>query len=782
MAEVLGGNTARVERDGNGLPGTGLMRWGFAPILVLFVFIAVFAVRSIHSSIEGARWVDHTHALRVAIGELNTAYYRVRVPWRNFMIHGDAASLAEFNREAGSLPSIFNALQSHALDNPAQQNRLRAIERFLLQDLGAMSASVTKRMAGGIDDPVAEITRVMAQELWRHEISQLIFDVQAQEENLLAERRAQWESDARLAYVVIIGGNIAGFVMLIAIFVLLQRENRTRHAAQESMRRYSDEIKDLYNNSPCGYHSLDVDGMFVRINDTELAWLGYGREEIVGRRKFPELLTAESAARFVRWFPKFKQTGRAVDLEYDLVRRDGSIFPVSLSASAVRDAAGNYLMSRSTMFDITERRRAELALRRSEEDMRLLQTATLAISQAQDADAAFAVLIGKACDFVGWSYGQAWLPAADGARLLLGPAWYSRTREFAEFRRRNEALGTATPEGLLNQVWTSKRPCAEWHLTPDPRYARRRPLMLEAGFRAWMGVPVLAGEEVIAVIEFFHNASHEPDERILQVASILATQLGPVIQRKRAEDEVRSLNEELRRSAERLEATNRELESFSYSVSHDLRAPLRAIDGFSRMLEEDYAGKLDGDARRYIGVVRENAQKMGRLIDDLLEFSRLGRKPLSVSAVDMTALVREIVEKLDPPEGRPLPEVEVRQLPAAACDQTLIRQVWVNLLSNAVKFSGRRDVPRVEVSGTCDGADLVYRVSDNGAGFDMRYYDKLFGVFQRLHSAEEFPGTGVGLAIVQRVVARHGGRVWAEGEIGRGAIFHFSLPGEHHDV
>lgn len=252
-----------------------------------------------------------------------------------------------------------------------------------------------------------------------------------------------------------------------------------------------------------------------------------------------------------------------------------------------------------------------------------------------------------------------------------------------------------------------------------------------------------------------------------------------VIQRKEAEAHQRAKAELERRVAERtaqLEATNKELEGFSYSVSHDLRSPLRAIDGFSRMLQEDYGDKLDDEARRQIKVIRDSSQKMAQLIDDLLAFSRLGRKRISAEEVDMTALAQKVFSELRVASGaRPL-TFDLKPMPAARCDPALLQQVWANLLSNAIKFAGRRENPVIEAGGHANGADRIYYVKDNGAGFDMQYYDKLFGVFQRLHRADEFPGTGVGLAIVQRVVGRHGGRVWAEGKVNEGATFYFSLP------
>lgn len=249
-----------------------------------------------------------------------------------------------------------------------------------------------------------------------------------------------------------------------------------------------------------------------------------------------------------------------------------------------------------------------------------------------------------------------------------------------------------------------------------------------------------------------------------------------VAERGRVAREIDALNASLARRAVELEAANKELASFSYSVSHDLRAPLRAVDGFSRLLQEDYAAKLDAEGRRLLAVIRESTQRMGRLIDDLLEFSRVGRKPLSTAEIDMRRLVEGVLQDVQAVSERP-PRIDLGALPPALGDAAMVRQAWANLLANAVKFSAKREQPRIEVNGYENGAESVYCVKDNGAGFDMRYYDKLFGVFQRLHREEEFSGTGVGLAIVQRVISRHGGRVWAEGKVGEGAAFFFSLPG-----
>jgi signal transduction histidine kinase len=229
------------------------------------------------------------------------------------------------------------------------------------------------------------------------------------------------------------------------------------------------------------------------------------------------------------------------------------------------------------------------------------------------------------------------------------------------------------------------------------------------------------------------------------------------------------------RTAE-LETANRELEAFTYTVSHDLRAPLRAVDGYSQAVIEDYAKSLPDEGGRLLRVIRSSAQHMGQLIDDLLMFSRLGRQALERTETDTVKLVNAALQDVEPQiKGRNL-EVRIGNLPKMSCDPALMRQVWVNLLSNAAKYSAKREHAVIEVDFKEMGVEGVYLVRDNGSGFDMRYVNKLFGVFQRLHRSDEFEGTGVGLAIVQRVVTRHGGRIWAEGAVDQGATFFFTVP------
>lgn len=249
---------------------------------------------------------------------------------------------------------------------------------------------------------------------------------------------------------------------------------------------------------------------------------------------------------------------------------------------------------------------------------------------------------------------------------------------------------------------------------------------------------------------------------------------------KTAQEDIRRFNEQLEQKViertAQLESVNKELGAFSYSVSHDLRAPIRAINGYAQILDEDYADKLDADGTAVLQAIKHNSKRMGQLIDDLLAFSKLGRKQVTVADINMQTMVSTIKGEFLAADTEKRIEFNLEVLPPAKGDQSLIKQVWINLISNAIKYSKNKSNTRIAIGAYEEGDNIIYYVKDWGAGFDMQYYDKLFGVFQRLHSQEEFEGTGIGLAMVQKIITRHNGTIWAESELNKETVFYFSLP------
>ncbi|MBI5887771.1 MAG: response regulator [Deltaproteobacteria bacterium] len=249
-----------------------------------------------------------------------------------------------------------------------------------------------------------------------------------------------------------------------------------------------------------------------------------------------------------------------------------------------------------------------------------------------------------------------------------------------------------------------------------------------------------------------------------------------ILEHRLAKDKIDELNKELQDKIVRLETINKELESFSYSLAHDLRAPARVIDGFSNIMLRDHANDLDEDNKKFLGIIRKNTRKMETLIDDLLNLARLERCEMNLLDIDMGELAAAVFNDIKASMPDCKARFTVKELPAARGERTLIRQVFVNLLANAVKFTRPREKAAIEAGGWSDANENVYYVKDNGVGFDSRYSDRLFGLFKRLHGEEEFEGTGAGLAIIRSIIQRHKGRVWADGKVGEGATFYFTLP------
>jgi PAS domain S-box-containing protein len=450
-------------------------------------------------------------------------------------------------------------------------------------------------------------------------------------------------------------------------------------------------------------------------------------------------------------------------------RSDGSAVEISATLSPVRDATGNVVGASIIARDVTEALRAE---RR-----RLTQfQVTKLLAESRTVDEGSHELLESLTSGLGWDLALLWTAETEDGPLRLRDAW--PPSGFQRFVEASRALSFGPGETAVGIVWSTGRPVWLRDAARERRF--RRADGASEGLRACVMIPIAGSRRVYGVLELYAQEARKLDDEQLRYATGFGTQIGLFIERQGALAEVQRLNQELeqrvtQRTSE-LEMANRELEAFSYSVSHDLRAPLRTIDGFSKAVLEDYGPRMEEDGRALLQRVRAATQRMAQLIDDLLRLSRITRSELRHETVDLTAVAEGIAVQLRAQEPSRRVEVSIAEGLRAEGDPDLLWVALENLLRNAWKFTRDRDPGRIEVGTAELEGQQVYYVRDNGAGFDMTYRQKLFLPFQRLHTPAEFEGSGIGLATVHRIIRRHGGQVWAEAEVDRGATFYFTVP------
>ena len=509
-------------------------------------------------------------------------------------------------------------------------------------------------------------------------------------------------------------------------YVAIRADITARKTAEESLRENEELFAEAFKSSPDSLAIIRAsDRTVLKANETLCRLWGATSEEIIGKptREYSVWVDEEARKDFTR---TLQEKGECLDREALLQLYDGRRLEFIVSARMISLRGESCIVT--VMRDISERKKAENALRESRQEFKEL---------FDNAPIGYHVVDAKGC-IARINHAELKMLGYTAEELLGQPVWKISAQEEVSRAAVLEKLSGVPPPPVFER-WLKRKDGTTFPVAIEDRLMR------------------------------------DPDGKIIGIRAIIQD----ITERKYAEEEIHRLNAELEeRVVERtaqLEAANRELEAFSYSVSHDLRAPLRAVNGFAEIVIDDYAPLLPPEGRRQLEVIRESARHMGELIDDLLSFSRLSRQPLHKQPVNHAHLVRAVLADMSTDlEGRDV-RITVGDLPASDGDPSLLKQVWVNLLSNAVKYTRKREHAVIEIGCDTRAGRTVFFIRDNGSGFDMRYAAKLFGVFQRLHRAEDYEGTGVGLAIVQRVIHRHGGRIWAEAALDRGATFYFTL-------
>jgi PAS domain S-box-containing protein len=674
---------------------------------------------------EASKWVSHTQEVLKEVEEVRAGMADLESSQRGYIIIGDEHLLAQRKDFKDAVLEDIKTLRQLTADDPRQQHRLDELEPLIVSRTDFGEQTIVARREHGFSaaqQMLATGTGIRFTENINRGLQEMRDDAYA----LLLRRQKESSATSTTTFLLLPLGVYLSLTILFLEFFSLNDGVGEQKKAEKKLRVSLKEMTELQHalDEHAIVATTDPQGKITYVNDKFCAISKYSREELMGQ-DHRIINSGHHPKEFIRDLWTTITHGKVWHGEIKNRAKDSAFYWVDTTIVPFLNEEGKTRQYVAIRADITERKLAEEA------------SARLAAIVNSSNDA----IIGKDLNSIitSWNIGATNLFGYSAHEMIGGPIM----RLIPSDRQQEEIeIINRVKNGETVEHFDTLRVAKDGHLID---------------------------------ISMTVSPIRDKTGKIVGASKVARD----ITERKRTEKEIRELNIRLeQRVAERtseLETANKELEAFSYSVSHDLRAPLRAVDGFSQAVLEDYGAQLPEEGRHYLQTIRGGAQRMGVLIDDLLTFSRLSRTALKKQEVDTGKLVRHVLEELNSQrEGRQV-EIRIGDLPACEGDPALLNQVWINLLSNALKYTRQRETAVVEIDCKPERDGNVYFVRDNGAGFDMQYAHKLFGVFQRLHRAEEFEGTGVGLAIVQRIIHRHGGRIWADAAVDRGATFYFTL-------
>jgi PAS domain S-box-containing protein len=666
-------------------------------------------------------------------------------------------------KELQASETRFRELFDHMSSGVAIYKAINDGEDFIISDLNEAGQKITRVYSDFIGKSVCDVFPGVKQ-LGLFEIFQQVWKTGKAEFYPISQyeddRLAFWAEN--YVYKLPSGEIVAAF-----------NDVTERNKAEEELRASEGRYRAMMEQAADGVIVHDETGRILDVNRKTCQSLGYSKEELLSKSIGAIDPEAIRTGKHELWGKIL--AGEQVTFESRQIRKDGSNILVEVTLGSVHLPLGPAVLG--IIRDITDRKRAEEQVLRQNTVLAAINSVFYETMTAGSEEAVAMTCLKVAQEITGSKFGFIGEITPEGfysTTALSDPGW--------EFCRIPETQATMLiKDMIIRGIWGQVLLKEQSLIVNDPASYPDRVGIPEGHppLTSFLGVPLKDQGKVIGMIamanrESGYTAEHQYDMETICVAFVEA------IRRKKAQEEIGKLNAELeqrvmKRTAQ-LSAANKEMEAFAYSVSHDLRAPLRSIDGFSQALLEEYETKLDETGKAYLKRVRKATQNMGFLIDDMLKLSRVSRAEFNHEAVDLSATIREITEahrKLYPER---VVDVRVQEGVVVQGDPYLMKIAVENMMANAWKFTGETEDPRIEFGTEIrDGKTICY-IRDNGAGFDMAYVGKLFGVFQRLHTTQEFPGTGIGLATVQRIIHRYGGKVWAEGEKGKGATFYFTLP------